>query len=247
MGWIKMWNTYRKAKEVFVKPKIGFFIGKWRSDPCLPVWRRGPTFTLGSPYSKRNRARVYNVRNCVNFKYKTTYETNKNGKTYPINHWDTSYHKLPKGIYDWDLVWTSKFRRKLRKFGLGWLRFQYNLPIWLAFHIFNHDLYYKTKWTSTDFRYEFPPQFTIVFFGFACSWWLRAPEMQDSYWECMLHYLYGKKPKSLKNAIYEAGRYRVVGEKEWHFVFKREWVKPKYLAEYDEIVNSCKPKEDELG
>lgn len=39
---LKLYKTYNKAKDVFIKPKLMWKFGKWRHDPCLPVWRRGP-------------------------------------------------------------------------------------------------------------------------------------------------------------------------------------------------------------
>jgi len=34
-------EIYRKYKDIFIKPKFKFFIGKWRNEGNLPVWRRG--------------------------------------------------------------------------------------------------------------------------------------------------------------------------------------------------------------
>lgn len=87
----------------------------------------------------------------------------------------------------------------------------YQLPIWLAFGIYNYDLIWKTKFR--DYRYEFPPQFTLVFFGLSISFWLDAPEdsmnkLHDTdYWECILNYLY-KHDKDLIKTYKYMGKYR---------------------------------------
>lgn len=234
MGWIKLWETYNKVKDVFVKPKIGFYWGKWRNDPCLPCYRCGPTISLVNVFKWD---KTYRVQDVVKVKGKLEKITLPDGATTNIQCYERSEHKLPGGLTSWDYMWKRAYRKKLRKFGLGWLKPRYTLPIWFAFHIFNHDLFYKTKWTAYDFRYEFPPQFTIVLFGISFSWWLKAPELADFYWEGILHYLYGKEPKSLKNAIYEVGKWRKVGG-ESYFGLKKEYLKPKYWDEYDEIIKS---------
>ena len=74
----------------------------------------------------------------------------------------------------------------------------YNLPIWLSFYIFNHDLVWKTKYD--DYRFEFPPQLCMVIFGWSLNIWLKAPKCSypedvkafttdDDYWESMLWYI----------------------------------------------------------
>lgn len=75
----------------------------------------------------------------------------------------------------------------------------YTLPIWLSFFIFNFDLVWKTKWD--EYRFEFPPQLSIVFFGWSLNFWLVPPECKypdyinnafttaDDYWESMLWYI----------------------------------------------------------
>ena len=99
-----------------------------------------------------------------------------------------STHKFPCKY-----AWNRDLRIKLRKLGLGWIPPVIQLPMWLSFHIFNHDMIWKTKFE--DYRFEFPPQFTIVFFGVSLSLWLQAPVDKDdtlgyySYWESILWYI----------------------------------------------------------
>ena len=43
---MEMFKTYKKVKNIFVKPKIKFFCCPWRESPLLPVWRRCNTIWL---------------------------------------------------------------------------------------------------------------------------------------------------------------------------------------------------------
>ena len=189
---IKLFQTYNKAKEFFAEPNIRFSFGRWRKNNCLPVWRRGPKIRLGKhPYVLKSNC--YEVKNRVQIF--TGYSTWKDSSG--IEHQSKCYdwaapHKLPGNLKPGQVVWKRDIRKKLRKFGLSWIKPQYQLPIWLSFHIFNHDVGWKTKWGDT--RYEWPPQFTIVFFGLAFSIWLSAPKCngehvhQDGYWEGIIDY-----------------------------------------------------------
>lgn len=46
---------------------------------------------------------------------------------------------------------------------------------------------WKTKWSNTDYRFEWAPIWSFVFFGFQVALIFKAPE-QDHYWECWLYY-----------------------------------------------------------
>ena len=48
---------------------------------------------------------------------------------------------------------------------------------------------WKTKWTHTDYRFEWAPIWSFVFFGYQIAIIFRAPE-QDHYWEAWLYYNY---------------------------------------------------------
>jgi len=48
---------------------------------------------------------------------------------------------------------------------------------------------WKTKWDSTDYRFEWAPVWSFVFFGKQIAVIFRAPE-QDHYWETWLYYTY---------------------------------------------------------
>ena len=184
MSIIKMWNTYNKVKHKFKKPKLHWRLGLWKNDPCLPVWRRGPEIRLG-----KYRKNYYCQNGVTHYKSGVSYWTDNNGKQHEIPCWAISSHKVPCKY-----AWNRDIRIKLRKWGLGWIPPVIQLPMWLSFYIFNHDMVWKTKFE--DYRFEFPPQFTIVFFGISLSFWLNAPEgvynpiwSNCSYWESILWYL----------------------------------------------------------
>lgn len=181
---IKMWNTYNKVKHKFKKPELHWRFGLWKHDPCLPIWRRGPEIRLGKP-----RKHFYHPQNTCSIKIGVSYCTDNNGKQREIPCYAMSNHKFPCKY-----AWHRDIRIKLRKWGLGWVSPVIQLPIWLSFHVFNYDLIWKTKFE--DYRFEFPPQFTIVFFGISLSFWLNAPEgiytpiwSNCNYWESILWYL----------------------------------------------------------
>lgn len=48
---------------------------------------------------------------------------------------------------------------------------------------------YKTKWSGTDYRFEWTPLLSFVFFGYQVAIMVNAP-CQDHYWEAWLFYEY---------------------------------------------------------
>lgn len=46
---------------------------------------------------------------------------------------------------------------------------------------------WKTKWSDTDYRFEWAPLFSFVFFGYQVAVMVIAPE-QSHYWEAWLYY-----------------------------------------------------------
>lgn len=178
---IKMWDTYNKVKHKFKKPKLHWRLGLWKHDPCLPVWRRGPCIKLG-----KYRKHYYCPNEVVHVKTGVSYWTDSNGKQHEIPCYSMFRHKIPCKY-----AWNRDIRKKFKKWHLSWIPPVIQLPIWLSFHVFNHDMVWKTKFE--DYRFEFPPQFTIVFFGISLSFWLQAPVDDTSgyysYWESILWYL----------------------------------------------------------
>lgn len=236
---IKLYKTYNKAKNVFVKPKLYWKFGLWKHDCCLPVWRRGPIINIGGSIYKNN-AKCYQVKNSVSICTGEKEGTRMDGSVYKYKVYTTSYHKLPNNLNQFDIVWKREYRKK------WWAKLvpaRIKLPIWLSFHIFNRDVTWKTKWTAYDIRFEFPPQFTIVFFGVSLSFWLNPKikdktESPDHYWEALLSYLYGKYPEDLIQTIVSRGRWvRYEKDKEIpFFAVSKNYIKPEYYKQYDEAI-----------
>lgn len=67
----------------------------------------------------------------------------------------------------------------------------YQMPKWFAFYIFHRDVMWKSKYDKPIYMY--PPQFTIVFFGWSLNFWLINPtgdiNNDYDYWETMLEYI----------------------------------------------------------
>lgn len=107
---------------------------------------------------------------------------------------------------------------------------------------------YKTKWTPYDFRYEFPPQFSIVAFGLCFvvlkGWPDNVFESSDHYWECVLSYLYGENPGSIYETIKATGKWITwlncttdsKDKKSSYFTLQKSYLKPEYWEEYDKAV-----------
>lgn len=119
----------------------------------------------------------------------------------------------------------------------------YQLPIWMTFCIFDFDITWKTKYD--EIRYEFPPQFTIVAFGFSFTILAASPKSNekdnyswlnnDSYWEGMLNYLYDCDKDIYKTV--KAASYYSMHDDDTKEEFKRWCIRPffflpKYQNEY---------------
>jgi len=60
---------------------------------------------------------------------------------------------------------------------------------------------WKTKWSETDYRFEWSPMFSFVFFGYQIAVMFIVPD-QSHYWEAWLYYeLNTDKTKSKKERI----------------------------------------------
>lgn len=244
---IKLYNTWEKAKDTFVKPSLRVYFGKWRNDPNLPVWRRGPSIWLiPRRYRYSNSSEAYTVKDTVmipageaSYKY-----GDKEYKT-KCYEWVPN-HKLPGKLKAGNYVWNRKIRKKLKKWHLSWLPPIIKLPIWMKFHIVNLDLGWKTKWD--DYRYEFPPQFTIIAFGLSLSFTLHSPiqndfACDDHYWESILNYIYGNKSGTLKEAIEHTGIWNFCGDDKKDisfFAVRPGYITPQHLEEYYAAVSEIK-------
>lgn len=246
---IKLYDTWRKAKQVFVKPSVRVYFGRWKNDPNLPVWRSGPTiYPLGYKFFCNH---TYAVRESVLVENGVT-TRRINGEEVPIRHYEHSVHKLPGGLRSWDTVWNRDIRKKLRKWHLSWLPHKIVLPTWCRFHIVNLDVVWKTKWDCV--RYEFPPQFSIIAFGLSLTITLHGPKVDeyacdDHYWETILNYLYDKQNRNLKSAIKYTGVWTCYTDKKEgvsYFGVRPGYITSKYIEEYYAAISDIKRKEDKV-
>jgi hypothetical protein len=65
------------------------------------------------------------------------------------------------------------------------MRYTYAVPLKVGFS--SCGLGYKTKWSDTDYRYEYGPVFSFVFFGYQLAITI-GNEYPDSYWTAWLYY-----------------------------------------------------------
>lgn len=91
---------------------------------------------------------------------------------------------------------------------------------------------WKTKWTNTDFRYEWGPVFTFVFFGYQIAL-MVGHEHPSHYWECWLYYEYATdKTKSKYERIAQCRKefpQTWTSNKEGTIDYYTRILKPKYL------------------
>lgn len=64
----------------------------------------------------------------------------------------------------------------------------YTKPVYLKIGFSSCGLGYKTKWTDTDYRYEYGPVYSFVFFGYQIAIMI-GHEHFDQYWCAWLYYL----------------------------------------------------------
>lgn len=219
-------STYRKIKGVWKKPKLRVYFGSWFHDPNLPVYR-------GGSIRLAKYGNYYQISKSVLLedKSKTTYD--KEGR--PIKHMYHSTHNRIKS----DFAWKRPIRKKLRKWGFGWLPPIIYTPWWLKFRIYNFDLIWKTKYD--DVRYEFPPQFTIVLFGLSLSLTLHEPTggyytSDDQYWEGILDWLY-KYDKDLYKTVKFGGIWNRGDESFFS-------VRPEHLVRLEDYQEYCRAVTD---
>lgn len=199
----KLYKTYNKAKDVFVKPQLKWEFGRWRNTSGLPVWRRGPMLYSYKLFRKGIA--------CIDTSEST---------------WFAAKYK-----------WTETFKKEHPIFSKIF-KPTYQLPIWLSFYIFDYDVIWK--WKYDDIRFEFPPQFTIVFFGFALTLMLTAPidnesinSNVDDYWEGLLNFIH--YDRSLKNAMNKTGYYTTWDKENKahnYWCIRPYYIKSPYLTEY---------------
>ena len=79
------------------------------------------------------------------------------------------------------------------------MRYRYAVPLKVGFSYCG--LGWKTKWTDTDFRYEWSPVLSFVFFGYQIAL-MVGHKHSSHYWEAWLYYEYATdKTKSKRERI----------------------------------------------
>jgi len=72
---------------------------------------------------------------------------------------------------------------------------------------------WKTKWCETDFRYEWSPVWSFVFFKWQIAVIWNPKKNKDHYWECWLIYHYATdKNKTVRERIKQA---RKINSQKW--------------------------------
>lgn len=119
-------------------------------------------------------------------------------------------------------------------------RKKYRFPVPLTVGFSYCGLGWKTKWTSTDFRHEWNPVLSFVFFGYQIA--LTAyHECGPHYWECWLYYEYATdKTKRTRRRVWQCRRKfpqtwtsSYQGKEETIDYYERV-LKPKYQIKQDE-------------
>jgi hypothetical protein len=79
------------------------------------------------------------------------------------------------------------------------LNYRFAVPLKVGFSYCS--LGWKTKWTDTDFRHEWNPILSFVFFGYQIALTFYSPH-QSHYWEAWLYYEYATdKTKSKRERV----------------------------------------------
>lgn len=237
---IKLYNTWEKVKDTFVKPSLKVYFGKWKNDPNLPMWRSGPTIYL-CPRKKLIK-NCYILRDSVSVVVGTK-KMNWGNKEYETKVYEYSRHTLPKGLTSGDYMWDRHIRKKLKKWHLSWIKPVMHLPSWMRFKILNYDVGWKTKFD--DIRYEFPPQLSFIGFGLSLTFTLHSPLncpycYDDSYWESILIHLYKNKSGELKDTIEEAGIWHKLQEDVYYFATRPSYIVLSKQDEYYAAISELK-------
>jgi hypothetical protein len=95
-----------------------------------------------------------------------------------------------------------KDARKIKSFEELYNEYKnYSFPVPLKVGFSYCGLGWKTKWTSTDFRYEWGPVLSFVFFGYQIAL-MVGHKHSSHYWEAWLYYEYATdKTKSKRERI----------------------------------------------
>lgn len=234
---MKFLKIYRSVKEIFVKPKIKLYIGTWKKEPNLPVWRYGTQIRLSKRFGYNSKSGKYYCPNNRVSVLEGYSDHEWNGQK--IKKYGWSNHKLPNNLTPYSYVWNRRIRKKLRKWHLSWIPPVIQLPIWTAFHFYDNDIMWKTKYD--DYRYEFPGFIGLVIFGLSISLTAYIPKenekdysCNDDYWESILNY---QEYKDLKKVHEIMGVWNTIGTNEKRIRFNPRFLKEPYRSELIKIQN----------
>lgn len=106
---LRLFETYNKAKDIFIRPKMKWFFGKWVKTPGLPVWREGPRlFTYKLIKGGRN-----NIVESFNHGYKIEWSNEFCSKHSILSKILKPSYKLPLWLrfsaFNYDIMWKYKF------------------------------------------------------------------------------------------------------------------------------------------
>jgi len=114
------------------------------------------------------------------------------------------------------------------------LKYRFAVPLKVGFSYCG--LGYKTKWTDTDYRHEWNPVLSFVFFGYQLALTFYSP-YRSHYWEAWLYYEYATdKTKSKRERIEQCRKecnqtwtVYTRGDEEGMIDYYEFILKPKYL------------------
>jgi hypothetical protein len=114
------------------------------------------------------------------------------------------------------------------------LKYRFAVPLKVGFSYCS--LGWKTKWSDTDFRHEWNPVFSFVFFGYQIALTIYSPH-RSHYWESWLYYEYATdKTKSKRERIEQCRKecnqtwtVYTRGDEEGMIDYYEFILKPKYL------------------
>jgi hypothetical protein len=242
----KLYNTWKRAKDLFVRPSFEVYFGNWRNDPEAI----GPCGLKIYIWPRRKLSKYTHIAYNSTMIKVGTKPWSFGDKVYTSDVYESSKHKLPKGITPCMLVWNSNIRRKLRKWHLSWIPPVIFLPWWMVCCIRDLDVRWKPKYD--DVRYEFPPIFSIRMFGLSLTFSLHAPSkdelsMDDHYWEAILTYIHSDKKYSMQELIEACGtwtKYKDGNEYATYFALRPEYIRKERLEEYYAAVSEIKAKKN---
>lgn len=121
----KFLYEWKEVRKKFIRPKFHWFIGKWRSEPNLPVWRRGNVINFGKYNERKNE---WDYARLVSSKWTESGKKNHPiiskflKPTYVLPYWMSCY------FFNQDIIWKTREQD---------YDFRYEHPAHITFVIFS--------------------------------------------------------------------------------------------------------------